>query len=98
MIDGNRDPLADPYNALVALSEGRVSASEIKRRSRLKASERSLIALTAAAVAGDVPVFEERVRSALAEGVTRVEIRELLLELADLGVRVPDRAFGTIPD
>jgi alkylhydroperoxidase/carboxymuconolactone decarboxylase family protein YurZ len=86
----------DPHDLLNSPEPEELVLRRIASRDVLAPRMRMVIALSALVSLNRVDEFESSVRTALAEGLTREEITEVLLELADVGVRIPTRAFDLV--
>jgi alkylhydroperoxidase/carboxymuconolactone decarboxylase family protein YurZ len=78
---------------LESYARGEIGEADILARPALDPRLRMYVALTALALRGRQEEFEAELQRALRAGLSGHAVREILLHLADEGIRAPDWAF-----
>jgi alkylhydroperoxidase/carboxymuconolactone decarboxylase family protein YurZ len=81
---------------LAQYTQGHLSRADIAERDVLPLPTRRLIGLTALLAMGQIEEFEKQARLACNDDVAPQQIMEMLLELADIGVRTPERVLDSL--
>jgi alkylhydroperoxidase/carboxymuconolactone decarboxylase family protein YurZ len=83
-------------DALRLLAEGQLSAEKLAERPVIEPRMKSFVTLAALLALDRIDDFETQMFLELERGLAASEILELLLEMADLGIRVSPHAYELV--